>query len=88
MLHFQRPILAHNFTVNEGPTTPDIRHPSRVCQTTHRQRSPTIIEGENPPNLTGQIKKTGESVPIYKEAEKAENVSGEIRFSLASKNYL
>jgi hypothetical protein len=38
-------------------------------------------EGENPPNLTGQIKKTGKSALIYKEAEKTENVSGKIGFS-------
>jgi len=39
------------------------------------------IEWKNPPNLTGQIKKTGKSAPIYKEAEKTEIVSEKIGFS-------
>jgi len=42
------------------------------------------IEGGNPPNLTGQIKKPARMSPIYKESEKTENVSGEAHFYLIS----
>ena len=38
----QRLILARNFKAKESQATLDIRHPSRICRTTHRQSSPTI----------------------------------------------
>jgi hypothetical protein len=38
------------------------------------------IEVKNPPNLTGKIQKSGETLPIYKEAEKAGNVRRKMHF--------
>jgi hypothetical protein len=43
------------------------------------------IEGKNPPNLTGKIQKSGESLPIYKEAKKTENVSSKTSLFLIPK---
>jgi hypothetical protein len=87
-LHFQQPILAHNFKAKDSRATLDIRHPGRNLPSHASTKHSYYIEAKNPPNLTGQIKKTGESVPIYKEAEKTENVSGRIHFSLVSKGYI
>jgi hypothetical protein len=47
-----------------------------------------LYRGEKPakPHRTNQ-RKPAKMSPIYKEAEKTENVSGEVHFSLISRNF-
>ncbi len=51
-------------------------------------KAPYYIEAKNRPNLTRKIKESVRLSPIYREAEKTENVSEKIHFSLVSKRYI
>ena len=81
--HFQRLISAHDFTTKESLATPDIRHLSHVCRTTHRRSALQYKRRTIRQTSPRQFQKTGESIPTYKEAKKGGNVRRKINFSLS-----